>query len=89
MNKNKTWENADVDKSRNSKQMNKATRLIETANAPIFSVDTAGCVTEWNQKLAELSHFSKEETIGRPSDDQIIRESRIYCINGGICLVLT
>ena len=42
------------------------TRLIETANAPIFGVDTAGCVTEWNQKLAELSHFSKEETISRP-----------------------
>ena len=64
-----------MDKSTNKQQMNKATRLIETADAPIFSVDTAGCVTEWNQKLAELSHFSKEETIGRPSDDQIIRES--------------
>eukprot|EP00425_Heterocapsa_triquetra_P039042 CAMPEP_0195078292 /NCGR_PEP_ID=MMETSP0448-20130528/20509_1 /TAXON_ID=66468 /ORGANISM="Heterocapsa triquestra, Strain CCMP 448" /LENGTH=437 /DNA_ID=CAMNT_0040111019 /DNA_START=40 /DNA_END=1350 /DNA_ORIENTATION=+ len=29
------------------------TRLIETANAPIFGVDTGGRVTEWNQKLAE------------------------------------
>ena len=28
-------------------------RAIETANAPIFGVDAAGCVTEWNRKAVE------------------------------------
>jgi len=41
-------------------------RLIETANAPIFGVSTDGLVTEWNRKAAALSGFSKEETLGRP-----------------------
>jgi len=50
------------------------TRLIETANAPIFGVDTQGRVTEWNHKLAELSQFSKAETLGRPLVDNFISE---------------
>ena len=41
------------------------TRLIETANAPIFGIDTLGNVTEWNAKASSLLGFSKEETIGR------------------------
>mmetsp|Transcript_28857 Transcript_28857/g.95978 ORF Transcript_28857/g.95978 Transcript_28857/m.95978 type:complete len:2230 (-) Transcript_28857:59-6748(-) len=39
-------------------------RFIETANAPIFAVDTQGCVTEWNMKAVTLSGFSKEESLG-------------------------
>ena len=39
-------------------------RIVETANAPIFGVDVQGRVTEWNQKLAELSMVSKEEALG-------------------------
>merc|ERR1712050_444690 len=50
------------------------TRLIETANAPIFGVDTQGRVTEWNQKLAELSQYSKKETIGQPLVENFITE---------------
>eukprot|EP00927_Polykrikos_kofoidii_P021762 TRINITY_DN20509_c0_g1_i3.p1 TRINITY_DN20509_c0_g1~~TRINITY_DN20509_c0_g1_i3.p1 ORF type:complete len:2831 (-),score=586.96 TRINITY_DN20509_c0_g1_i3:233-7462(-) len=50
------------------------TRLIETANAPIFGVDTQGRVTEWNQKLAELSEFSKEDTRGRPFVENFIAD---------------
>lgn len=41
------------------------TRLIQTANAPIFGVDTQGRVTEWNHKIAELSQYTKEETMGQ------------------------
>ncbi len=32
-------------------------RLIETANVPIFGVDGEGRVTEWNRKAAELTMF--------------------------------
>jgi len=49
-------------------------RLIETANAPIFGVDSNGRVTEWNRKAAHLSGFSKDETIGRMLVDDFITE---------------
>ena len=35
------------------------TQLIDTANAPIFGVDTDGNVNEWNDKTAEITGFSK------------------------------
>ena len=41
------------------------TRLIETANAPIFGIDMQGLVTEWNAKATEVSGYSKEETLGK------------------------
>jgi PAS domain S-box-containing protein len=36
-------------------------QLIESANLPIFAVDTGGNVTLWNQKISEISGFTKEE----------------------------
>jgi len=47
-------------------------RLIETANAPIFGVDSEGRVTEWNRKAAQLSGFSKEEAVGRSLVEEFI-----------------
>ncbi|CAK0908113.1 unnamed protein product, partial [Prorocentrum cordatum] len=47
-------------------------RLIETANAPIFGVSVDGHVTEWNAKAAELTKFPKEETMGQLLVDQFI-----------------
>jgi len=41
------------------------TRLIETANAPIFGIDTDGNVTEWNAKASSLLGYSKAETMGK------------------------
>jgi len=49
-------------------------RIIETANAPIFGVDVQGRVTEWNRKLATLSHFSKEEALGKSLVQNFITE---------------
>lgn len=40
-------------------------RLIETANAPIFGVDMNGMVTEWNRKAADMLGYTKEETMGK------------------------
>ncbi|RAL38571.1 hypothetical protein DM860_002549 [Cuscuta australis] len=39
-------------------------RLIETATAPIFSVDTEGRINGWNAKVAELVGLSVEEALG-------------------------
>jgi PAS domain S-box-containing protein len=41
------------------------TQLIDTANAPIFGIDAAGLVTEWNRKAVEITQFSKQEVMGR------------------------
>ena len=40
------------------------TQLIDTANAPIFGVDTDGNVNEWNQKVEQITGFTKAEVMG-------------------------
>ena len=40
------------------------TQLIDTANAPIFGVDTDGNVNEWNQKVEQITGFTKDEVMG-------------------------
>ena len=39
--------------------------MIDTANAPIFGVDTAGLINEWNQQVAQTSGYSKQEVLGQ------------------------
>jgi PAS domain S-box-containing protein len=39
--------------------------FIDTANAPIFGIDTNGLVNEWNNKSAEITGFSKAEVLGK------------------------
>lgn len=39
--------------------------LIDTANAPIFGVDTELRITEWNQKAASITGYQKDEVLGR------------------------
>ncbi|MFT7687631.1 MAG: PAS domain S-box-containing protein [Candidatus Azotimanducaceae bacterium] len=51
---------AEVD--RNAKAM---TQLIETANAPIFSIDSLGNVNVWNQKMVSLTGYSRNEVLGK------------------------
>ena len=38
--------------------------LIDTANAPIFGVDIHGNVNEWNQKVEQITGFTKDEVMG-------------------------
>jgi len=40
------------------------TQLIDTANAPIFGIDTNGNVNEWNQKVEQITGFNKDEVMG-------------------------
>ena len=39
--------------------------FIDTANAPIFGIDSRGLVTEWNNKAAEITKFTREEVLGK------------------------
>ena len=48
------------------------TRLIDTANAPIFGIDVNGNVTEWNRTATETSGWPKENTIGHPLVSEFI-----------------
>lgn len=41
-------------------------KLVDTANAPIFGIDTAGNVNEWNFKTAEITGYSREEAFTKP-----------------------
>jgi PAS domain S-box-containing protein len=38
-------------------------QLIDKANLPIFGVDKAGVVNEWNSMMAEVTGYSKEEAL--------------------------
>jgi PAS domain S-box-containing protein len=38
---------------------------VDTANAPIFGIDTEGRVNEWNQRSEQITGFTKAEVMGR------------------------
>ena len=40
-------------------------QFIETANAPIFGIDSNGMVNEWNQSSEKITGFTKEEVLGQ------------------------
>ena len=44
------------------------TQLFDKANAPIFGVDTHGNISEWNQKMEEITEFTKAEVLGQTLD---------------------
>jgi PAS domain S-box-containing protein len=41
------------------------TQLIDTANAPIFGIDTQGKVNEWNQQAEKITCFNRKEVMDR------------------------
>lgn len=41
------------------------TRLVDTANAPIFGIDAYGKINEWNQQSEKITGFIKQEVIGQ------------------------
>ncbi|KUF98466.1 Malate dehydrogenase [Phytophthora nicotianae] len=50
------------------------TRLIDTANAPIFGVDANGCVNIWNKKAADTTQYPNEEVLGANLVENFIPE---------------
>ena len=50
------------------------TRLIDTANAPIFGVDTQGRVNVWNKCAMRLTGYPSEEVMGHSLVKEFIRK---------------
>ena len=50
------------------------TRLIKTANAPIFGIDKEGLVNEWNQTSEKITGFTKDEVLGKDLVETYITE---------------
>ena len=40
-------------------------QFIDTANAPIFGIDSKGHVNEWNQTAEKITGFNKADVIGK------------------------
>ena len=61
---------------------NELRQFIETANAPIFGIDSQGLVNEWNQTSEKITGFTKQEVLGkdlvqtyiRPDDQEAVKK---------------
>lgn len=53
---------------------NEMVRLIETAAAPIFGVDSSGMVNGWNTKMAEITGLPVSEALGKSIMTEIIHQ---------------
>jgi PAS domain S-box-containing protein len=60
---------AEIEKKRVAQDLQ---TVIDTANAPIFGIDAHGLLTEWNNKAAEITRFSREEVLGKDLVDVYI-----------------
>ena len=49
-------------------------QFIETANAPIFGIDSKGLVNEWNETSEKITGFKKEEVLGKDLVETYITE---------------
>ncbi|KAL8507243.1 hypothetical protein ACS0TY_017965 [Phlomoides rotata] len=49
-------------------------RLIETATAPIFGVDSAGLINGWNTKMCELIGLEVAEALGKSLISNVVHE---------------
>ncbi|KAF9619789.1 hypothetical protein IFM89_009311 [Coptis chinensis] len=56
-------------------------RLIETATAPIFAVDSDGRINGWNAKVAELTGLSVEEAMGKSLVHDIVFKESAEVVN--------
>ncbi|KAK2993920.1 hypothetical protein RJ640_012794, partial [Escallonia rubra] len=50
-------------------------RLIETAMAPIFGVDSSGLINGWNAKMAQLIGLQKDEAMGKSLVNEVVHVS--------------
>ena len=50
-------------------------QFIDKANTPIFGVDTAGRINEWNHKTAEVTGYSSDEAVNQPLVESFIAPS--------------
>jgi len=64
------------------------TRLIETANAPIFGIDRNGKVTEWNRMVSDITDYTKEEALGEDLVAKFISEEYKHSVTNVLNLAL-
>ncbi|XP_057950323.1 phytochrome E isoform X2 [Malania oleifera] len=63
-------------------------RLIETATAPIFGVDSDGLINGWNEKIAELTGLHASETMGKSLGNEIVHEDSRAVVQKLLCRAL-
>ncbi|KAJ0409112.1 hypothetical protein P43SY_002246 [Pythium insidiosum] len=55
-------------------------RLIDTANAPIFGVDMYGQINIWNKKAGEITQYESEDVMGKDLVQQFISEEYRFAV---------
>ena len=50
------------------------TLFVDTANAPIFGIDSGGLVNEWNQASEKITGFTKVEVLGKDLVSEFITD---------------
>jgi len=50
-------------------------QLIEATNALIFSIDTDGCINDWNQAISDIMGYSKDDVIGHHLINEYITDA--------------
>ncbi|KAG7547079.1 PAS domain [Arabidopsis suecica] len=63
-------------------------RVIETATAPIFGVDSSGCINGWNKKIAEMTGLLASEAMGKSLADEIVQEESRAVLESLLCKAL-
>ena len=63
--------------------------LIDTANAPIFGIDTEGLVNEWNQAAERITGYSKTEVMGQDLVERFITNDYKMSVKGVLDEALT
>lgn len=56
-------------------------QLIDTANAPIFGIDTEGNINEWNNTIEKITKYKKEEVIGKNLVSEYISKEYQISVN--------
>lgn len=60
-------------------------RLIETATAPIFGVDSSGLVNGWNSKMAQLTGLEASEAVGKSLVNEVVHENSRREVESLLC----
>nr|BBE28453.1 phytochrome E [Cardamine nipponica] len=63
-------------------------RVIETATAPIFGVDSSGCINGWNNKTAEMTGLQASEAMGKSLANEIVQEESRAALESLMCKAL-
>uniref|UniRef100_A0A1J3CPV3 Phytochrome n=1 Tax=Noccaea caerulescens TaxID=107243 RepID=A0A1J3CPV3_NOCCA len=63
-------------------------RVIETATAPIFGVDSSGCINGWNNKTAEMTGLLASEAMGKSLVGEIVQEESRQDLESVLCKAL-